>query len=141
MVRFLLFFDFCDGGTELPVYNSIVSLKKGPEMMAKVTLPCSISRGAFSGELHFEIVLSNGDHHIGLAARRYFWTRDGRSLTVDEPAPGEKIDGQVAARVLEFVSAEVALVSIPDGEVVTVAKDQIMNQRPAESPHNVSVGS
>jgi hypothetical protein len=105
--------------------------KRGLAMF--VYIQCKVSPGAFSGELQFEIAL-NGTTHRGLASRRYFVTTDKKPMG-DLTAT---TTGMVLARVLTEDEDEKILVSIPDGEVVSVRKDKIV---PTSEPQNVPVGS
>src|SRR5438067_1833642 len=93
-----------------------------------VALPCEISRGGFSDERIFKVRILKGEY-TGVASRRYCWDQNDEPLEEDEPSTGETIQGKVAARVLEVTSAAV-LVSVPDGEVVTVNRSQLL-ERPA----------
>ena len=94
-------------------------------------LPCTIAPGGFSGELAFELDLPNGSKHLGLAARRYFWTRDGKPVHA-EVQSGTL--GFVRARILdEEDDRETVLLAIPDGEVVSVPRQQLIHSESA--PH------
>src|SRR5438045_1522206 len=94
-----------------------------------VALKCSIARGAFSDERVFTVALPQGEY-TGIASRRYCWNERDEPLNQDEPAAGRSIGGKVAARVVEVENGTGnALVSVPDGEVITVRADQIV-QRP-----------
>ena len=104
-------------------------------MSEKKALRGTIWRGAFSGERVFEIALADGRTYRGVAPVHYCWDDEGRPLGPNEPA--EKIRGGIACRVLGRID-NAPVVSIPDGEVVPVAEETIIN-RPAESPVDVPV--
>jgi hypothetical protein len=95
-------------------------------------IECDVSPGAFSGELAFEIIL-NGEKHVGLAAKMYFFAKDGKQL-------GDvttKTKALIMARVLREEEDGEFLVSIPDGEVIRVKKDHLITS----GSKNVPVGS
>jgi hypothetical protein len=101
-------------------------------------LACKIFPGAFSGEFTFHISLDNGTDHIGLAARQYFWDKGGKPIT--QP-PERGVDGYIAVRVLERGPEEDSvIISVPDGEVLTLKKNRLLSTPRESSPH-VSVGS
>ena len=97
-------------------------------------IKCKMRPAGFSGEVTFEITTSEGTSHLGLASRRYLLTERGKPLS--DELRGESV-GFVAARLLEEHEDE-TLVSIPDGEVVSVNSSQLI--RP-EITTNVPVGS
>lgn len=99
-------------------------------------IPCKISRGGFSGERVFEIAIGE-TNHSGVGSRLHMWKLNGDMIEEGEPPLGEKMDGIVAARVLS-VEEGVATVSIPDGEVITILAEELLD-RPAVNQH-VSIG-
>src|SRR5437660_10605060 len=98
-----------------------------------VALPSRISRGAFSKERVFEVALPEGEPHVGTAYFGYFWNDRGQSLSLDEPAPGQTIEGRVAAHIVAD-RAEQLLVSVPDGEVILVNRSQLVDRPPPSEP-------
>jgi hypothetical protein len=105
----------------------------------KVQVDCSIGRSAFSDERIFRIPLSVGKEHtehIGAASRQYFFNRKGESIDADQPVHGKMIAGRVAARYIQAEQGGI-LVSLPDGEVIVVGKDQV--KLPREVSPDVSV--
>jgi len=107
-------------------------------MARLVALRCTISRGGFSDERIFRLRLPGGDY-TGIASRTYCWNDQDDPLSEGEPAEGQTIAGKVAARVLEVRGADV-LVSIPDGDVVTVRANQLIESPPLMDTH-VSIRS
>jgi hypothetical protein len=103
---------------------------------ARKALACTISRGGFSDERVFEI---KGTSHKGVCSRSHLWKEDGNPLEPGEPPIGQVIDGFVAARILE-VRGDHVTVSIPDGEVLTVAIAELVD-RPSGVEQHVSLGS
>lgn len=100
---------------------------------------CQIFPGGFSGEFTFKIKLDDGTEHIGLAARQYFWSKDGKSLT-QPPVTG--IEGFVTVRILDRnPDPESTLVSIPDGEVIKIKNSRIIMIPLAEPLPHVPIGS
>jgi hypothetical protein len=92
-------------------------------------IACRISRGGFSDERVFELGVAS---YRGVASRRHMWNVDGAPLEDGEPPLGKVIKGFVAARVIQIdPSRKVAMVSIPDGEVIEVPIAQLV-ERPAE---------
>ena len=85
-----------------------------------------IWQAAFSGERVFEIALADGRTYRGVAPVHYCWDDAGRPLGLEEPK--DKIRGRIACRVLGRID-EVPVVSIPDGEVVPVAEETIIERR------------
>jgi|SRR5438445_9918174 len=96
-------------------------------------LECTLSKGGFSGEAVFE-VQPNGEKHVGVASRLHCWTEKGKRL-VDVDLGDKKINGFVAVRVIDEANDKV-LVSMPDGEVLWVAKNKLV---PSEAAPNVPV--
>lgn len=89
--------------------------------MSMVLIHCQVAPGAFSGELQFEIIL-NGEKHRGLAARRYVLTTERKPIgevTTEVPA-------LIYGRILSDLENGKVLVSIPDGEVVSVKMDKLV---------------
>ena len=87
-------------------------------------LKCLFSRGAFSGEVVFE-VQPNGEKHVGVASRRYCRTVEGASFSdVNLEKP---VEGILVVRVLDEKEDEV-LVSMPDGEVTWASNTKIFIQ-------------
>jgi hypothetical protein len=101
-----------------------------------VALACRITSGVFSSEMVFEIRLADGTVHQGVASRRYFFTTAGKPMAAHEPIGDQEVEGLVLAQVLQKHGDRV-LVSIPDGEVVTVEEDLI--SRCVEDPGRVFV--
>lgn len=106
--------------------------------MAKA-LRCVIARGAFSDERIIRIKLPQ-DEYIGVASRRFCWGKGDRSLDENEPPAGKTIEGKVAARVIEMDGADKVRVSVPDGTVLTVPADSLL-ERPSEVQTYVPIGS
>src|SRR5579862_5314022 len=86
-----------------------------------IYIECKISSGPFSGELAFRI--ENGIQHAGLAARRYFYTLEGRPIGVAEVSDGTP--GLIMGRIIDDNDQGKLLVSIPDGEVIQVGADKV----------------
>jgi hypothetical protein len=104
-----------------------------------IAIPCKISPGVVPDERAFEIALSGGGSHSGVAPVHYFWNQGDERLDVDEPSDDQEIRGKVAARLLHRQNGT-ALVSIPDGTAVQVQADSITS-RPTEVIIDVPVGS
>jgi len=103
-----------------------------------IGIACTMSPGAFSGEISFEIESVEGSH-TGLASRLYFFKKNKEP--VGKEAVGNNVPGYIVIRTLfeqETGSKNSVLASIPDGEVVRVKKDQI---QVLESAPHVPVGS
>lgn len=103
-----------------------------------IALRCKVIRGVVSDERAFEIALADGKCYSGVAPVHYFWDDDGARLSDDVPEDDQEIAGKVAARLLERDN-DAALVSIPDGSVVRVKVDQMVD-RPSEVVIHVPVG-
>ncbi len=99
---------------------------------------CRLSSGSFSGECVFEIDMVGGRIYAGLAPRRDCRNKLGEKLRPNEPEDDKKIEGKVAARVVQN-GGEEATIAIPDGEVITVPV-ALLSNRPAEQP-NVPIRS
>lgn len=102
-----------------------------------IAVPCRISPGVVSDERAFEIALSDGNPHVGVAPAHYFWNDGKQPLAADEPAQDREIEGWIAARLLERQNGT-TLVSIPDGSVAKVNSSVIV-PRPAEVVIDVPV--
>jgi hypothetical protein len=101
-------------------------------------IQCVISRGGFSDERVFTLQVAGG--YTGVASRQYFWKQDGSELGEGEPPIGDTMDGFIAAKIIE-VHAEAVLVSIPDGEVITIPSDALLERPSWKAGANVPVGS
>jgi hypothetical protein len=105
-----------------------------------IVIPCTMFVGGFSGEIGFEIKHANGKH-VGLASRRYFWKKNRKPLALE--AVTDQDQGYITVRILPVRAFEEkgdsVLVSIPDGEVVSVRRTDL--QRFPEPLPNVPVGS
>jgi hypothetical protein len=104
-----------------------------------IAIPCRISQGVVPDERAFEVSLSGGTSHSGVAPVYYFWNQEGERLGVNEPLGDQEMRGRIAARLLDRQNGT-ALVSIPDGAVVQVQADSI-SSRPSEVIIDVPVGS
>ena len=89
-----------------------------------ITVDCHIFRSAFSGERVFLVTLGDRAEHVGAASVNYFLKGDGSALGPDEPPPKGQIKGKIAARVVQHLG-DTVFVSLPDGEVVHVKRNQI----------------
>jgi hypothetical protein len=96
-------------------------------------IKCKISRGGFSDERVFAFEVG-GEQYQGVASRRHMWSSNGKPIEDGEPPLGKTIDGLVAARILE-VANDQAIVSIPDGEVVTMPLTQLVERPTAAQEH------
>ena len=94
-----------------------------------IGIQCVIFPGGFSGEIGFEVKHEKGEH-LGLAPRRYVFDKNKQPIG-DRPV-GNRVRGYVAIRILQVEEGKV-LVSIPDGEVVKIKKDQIEILESAQS--------
>ena len=110
-----------------------------PVINARVALRCEISRGGFSDERVFRVAVPQGDF-FGVASRRYCWDVQDRPLPEDQPPAGQSIQGKVAARVVDMDESDNIVVSVPDGQVITVSRDLLVD-RPAEAGTHVPLGS
>jgi hypothetical protein len=107
-----------------------------PELIA---LLCTISRGGFTDERIFRVKLADDGTHVGACPRQYCYKRSGRLLKEDEPSErGKTIEGLVLARYVREAKEGVALVSVPDGAVVSVRPEQI-REAPKEFSPDVPV--
>jgi hypothetical protein len=104
-------------------------------MPRPISLLCRIFPGGFSGERVVRVTRKDGSEHVSMAPRHYCWKLDKQPLGPDEPAPGESIEGLVAARLM-VVQGGAATVSLPDGALIVVNAD-LVKPRPSEEiePH------
>jgi hypothetical protein len=102
-------------------------------------IACKISRGGFSDERVFSILIGENTYQ-GVASRRHMWTEDRRPVEDGEPPIGQVISGFVAARVIQINKDTTATVSIPDGEVITIPVSQLVD-RPTTVGEHVPLGS
>jgi hypothetical protein len=111
---------------------------KGKEL-AMMLVRCEVFPGGFSGEYTFKLKREDGSEHVGLAARQYFWNKDGKPLLQPSEAG---VEGYVAVRILDrSFEKDSALISIPDGEVLKINKSRIINVPLSEPIAHVPVGS
>ena len=100
-------------------------------------LRCQLFPGGFSGERVIEVQLASRKTYRGLAPLHYCWTDHGHPLKPDEPAPGSSLHGIVAARLLSRQSDGLATVTVPDGEILVVSDDVIVDRPETELTSNV----
>ena len=86
----------------------------------------------------FKVQLADGGEHVGTAPKQYCWKKDGKHPTEADLSTG--IEGLVAARVLDEPNG-VVLVSVPDGEVVKVDRNQIPQPSTEERSGHVPLRS
>jgi hypothetical protein len=95
-----------------------------------VALNSKIAPGGFSGERIFVVKLANGEEYRGLAPYQFCWNSQGR--LVDEFEPNSEVDGNVAARIVDYIDNEQVIVEVPDGQNIAV-----MQQTVIERPSNI----
>src|SRR5581483_7662875 len=83
-----------------------------------IALPCKLTRGGFSGERVFEVLLADGTSYLGVAPRQFCWNDRGQLVAENEPTAGAS--GMVAARVVDQTDDGQVFVEVPDGVVVVV---------------------
>jgi hypothetical protein len=86
-----------------------------------ITIPCQFARGGFSSERVFQVETLSGVF-TGVAALEYCYDAEGEPLGPDQPPAGTKIKGRVAARFIQEESKQSALLSVPDGSVISVSR-------------------
>ena len=104
-----------------------------------VAVVCTISASSISDVRGFDILLANNKEvHSGIAPQYYFW--DSRKLPIEDGVPSQdlEIPGFIAARELGIAADGKAIVSIPDGEVISVPRSSVV-ARPQEAPSGVPV--
>jgi hypothetical protein len=100
---------------------------------------CTISRGGFSDERVFKFA-HNGQEYKGIASRLHMWKSDLTPVEEGEPPLGQTIDGFVAARIIEVVAGgSTVMVSIPDGEVITIPIASLEDRPIVEAGEHVSI--
>jgi hypothetical protein len=90
-----------------------------------VALNCDISRGGFSAERIFRVKLPDGEVYVGAAPLKYCLRKDLRPMDVNEPSPDRKLKGFILARTIRREGNGMALVAVPDGEVLIVNEETI----------------
>ena len=91
-----------------------------------VALSAYIEPGAFSGERLFEVVMANGEKYRSLAPRQFCWNYQEKLLREDEPTA--KIEGMIAARIVDYIEGSQVLVEVPDGEIIAVDQESIKSR-------------
>ena len=91
-----------------------------------VALNANIEPGAFSGERIFEVILANGEKYRSLAPRQFCWNHQGKLLKEDEPTA--RIEGMIAARIVDYIEDSQVLVEVPDGEIIAVDQQSIQSR-------------
>jgi hypothetical protein len=94
-----------------------------------IALNAIIESGAFSGEILFDVLLANGERYQSIAPRQFCWDSDNQYL-VGNSFIGNR-NGMIAARIIDIIDAYQVLVEVPDGNVITVALDDI-KKRPTK---------
>ena len=89
-----------------------------------IAIYSKISRSGFSAERIFEVQLEDGSYQ-GAVHYRYCFACNDRPIGEDEPPRGETMEGKVAARRITEEEGDKVLVSVPDGAVLEVNKNQI----------------
>lgn len=101
-----------------------------------IAIKCQVARGGQPDERVFRITLPDGIPYVGVVPRRYCFTRQGTSLSEGEPPAGKRADGLVSARVLREEDEGAFLISVPDGAVLLVYRDDV-SPHPEEPAHRV----
>jgi hypothetical protein len=102
-----------------------------------IAVKCRLSKGIFSSERAFEVVLANGDLYTGPVPRHFCWNASGRPLGETEAIASE-IDGWVAGRrVSSSVPPGQLAVEVPDGAVLAVRPEQVGARPTPISPPSV----
>jgi hypothetical protein len=91
-----------------------------------MAVKCQIAPASFSGERVFTIKLANEQPYTSLAPRHFFWNSSRHIVSVNEP--NEKVEGYVAARVVEELDENQFLVEVPDGEIVAIDKSDLVGR-------------
>jgi hypothetical protein len=99
-----------------------------------VAVRCRISRGGFSSERVFRVLVDGGVEHVGAAPVEYFFDEQQRRLSSDQPQRGVTLLGFVAARVVEQTNGAV-FVSAPSGEVLRVGAAEIIEYPKGSRAH------
>jgi hypothetical protein len=90
-----------------------------------VAVRCKFSRGLFSSERAFEVMLANGERYSGPAPLHFCWNDEGKPLDKSD-AIDREIDGWVAARRLKRQLPDDQVgVEVPDGEALAVRQSQV----------------
>ena len=104
-----------------------------------VAVRCRISMTSLSDSRGFEIFDAQRQLlHSGVVPRYYLWNQDRSPVSDDQPGDGQIADGLVAARHVGSEANDIALVSIPDGSVISVPKS-LLTKRPVEETEGVPV--
>ena len=95
-----------------------------------IAVECKLSKGLFSSERTFEVVLANQKRHSGPVPRHFCWNAEKTPLHGVE-AEKEEIDGFVAARIVDTLENDQIAIEVPDGEVLAVRRNQVQ-KRPTQ---------
>jgi len=90
-----------------------------------IALHCELSRGGFSAERIFRIKLPDGEVYVGAAPLKYCRHTDFSPLDANQPRPNQKLKGFILARKIRGEDNGMALVAVPDGEVLIVNEHEI----------------
>ena len=91
----------------------------------QVAVECVFSKGVFSTERAFEVILANGETHSGPAPLHYCWKRSGEPLGKSD-AVATDLPGLLAARLVDSeVPDGFFAVEVPDGEVLAVSRGAV----------------
>jgi hypothetical protein len=104
-----------------------------------VFIRCQLSRGGFSSERVFRLDLGKDDQgkgkvFLGSAPVQYCQTEAGKPLKPDEPPPGKRIPGQVAARIVRENQDQTVWLSFPDGSVTQVPVPLLVTPKIGKTP-------
>lgn len=109
-----------------------------------VAIPCTLDPGMFSSERVFRVTMADGKTYQGIAPSHFCWNEKGVLVSENGPAQSEK--GLVAARLVEILDDEQNAVELPDGEVIAVRVEHMVDRptvitppKPETAP-NVLVG-
>jgi hypothetical protein len=91
-----------------------------------VAIQCQVEPGGFSGERLFTVQLANGEDYVSVAPRQFCWNSNGNLVAINEPA--SKVNGLVAARVLEELEHSQVLVEVPDGQIIAVDRSKVQRR-------------
>ncbi len=89
-------------------------------------IPCRLSASVFSGDCVFTVALANGEQYESASPRHFCWGGSGILIEDDTALPRESnVPGFIAVKVVDLPGSDIAIVEVPDGEVIAVSSQHV----------------
>ena len=100
-----------------------------------IAVRCQLARSGPPGERVFRIKRDDGEVYVGVAPQEYCYTATGKLLPDDLPVRGKREEGLITARIVQEEGEDTILISVPDGAVLVVKKEEAVEHPREVSPN------